>query len=58
MSSLYDCTWVQRQHLKHTKKNSFKTKFEQTLTLTEMKLVPLSLATALANKVLPHPGGP
>ena len=26
--------------------------------LTDIKLMPLSLATALASSVLPHPGGP
>ena len=28
------------------------------LTLMEMKFAPLSLATALASSVFPHPGGP
>ena len=28
------------------------------LPLTDIKLIPLSLETALASRVLPHPGGP
>lgn len=34
------------------------TMFKSSGPLTEIKLIPVSLAMALASKVFPHPGGP